>query len=243
MTLYQTPLPFLHPLLQALWDRISTVFQAPSVVHGADHVYRVAAVADRIAIVEGANRLIVGAAALLHDICRNDSDLVGCHALAAAEKARVLLAELAFAQDQIECVVCAIEAHRFSSGPEAPSLEAQVLQDADRLDAIGAIGMLRAFAFGDELTHSAYHPSDPFHRTERPLDDMRYAIDHFYRKLLQIIDTLHTVEGRRIARRRQEFMEAYLDALEHDLADAQLADTQVADTQVADVRELVGLGG
>ena len=114
--------------------------------HDFDHVLRVTAMADRIAQAEGANREIVRAAALLHDIGL-DEGRAG-HETSAANRAAEILREQGYAEDFWHAVAQAIESHRFRSGPTPQTLEAQVLFDADKLDAIGAIGVARAFAFG-----------------------------------------------------------------------------------------------
>lgn len=229
----QTPLPYPHPCLEALRAAIASELDRPSVVHGADHVLRVAALADSLARAEGADRLVSGAAALLHDLCRAEAG--GCHAHRAAERARALLVESGFPPEKVEAVVEAVRVHRFSAGLAAPTLEAQVLQDADRLDAIGAIGVLRAFAYGGEEGRWAYCPEDPFHRTDRPLADGTFTIDHFYRKLLVVAGSLGTATARRMARRRHAFLLAYLAELETELAEAAV----VPGVEAQDARELL----
>jgi uncharacterized protein len=86
------------------------------------------------------------------------------------------------------------------------------LQDADRLDAIGAIGIARCFATGTTMRAAFYDVSDPFCTAREP-DDKRFSVDHFFRKLLRISDTLHTPTARRLAEQRTHFMRAFLDQL------------------------------
>jgi uncharacterized protein len=122
-------------------------YQGADAIHDFDHVLRVLALAERLAQEEGANLETVRVAALLHDLARGQGDrLVTDHARAGAEFARELLAGQP--PDRVEAVAHAIAAHRFRTGPDPQTLEAKVLHDADKLDAIGAIGVARAFAFG-----------------------------------------------------------------------------------------------
>ena len=97
------------------------------------------------------------------------------------------------------------------------TLEAKVLQDADRLDAIGAIGIARCFATSADMKRPFYATDDPFCRTRDP-DDKQWGIDHFYKKLLRIADGLHTATARAMARDRAEFMRGYLAQLEREIA-------------------------
>ncbi len=115
--------------------------------HDFDHVLRVVHLADRIAQAEGADRDIVHAAALLHDIGL-DEGRAG-HETSAANRAQEILSAQGYDETFCNAVAHAIESHRFRSGPTPQTLEAQVLFDADKLDAIGAIGIARAFAFGE----------------------------------------------------------------------------------------------
>ena len=96
------------------------------------------------------------------------------------------------------------------------TLEAKVLQDADRLDAIGAIGIARCFATSADMKRPFYAPDDPFCRTRAP-DDKQWGLDHFYKKLLRIGDGLHTQAARAIAGERIAFMRAFLDQLEREV--------------------------
>src|SRR5512144_3193899 len=114
--------------------------------HDFDHVLRVMVMADRIAQAESADREIVQAAALLHDIGLDDGRTG--HETSAARRAIEILRAQGYTEVFCAAVAHAIESHRFRSGPAPQTLEAKVLFDADKLDAIGAIGVARAFAFG-----------------------------------------------------------------------------------------------
>ena len=90
------------------------------------------------------------------------------------------------------------------------------MQDADRLDALGAVGLARCFMVGGALGHDFYDPNDPFCET-RPPDDATYALDHFYEKLLELPETMQTDAGRAEAQRRVQFMRIYLDRLSDEI--------------------------
>ena len=109
-----------------------------------------------------------------------------------------------------------IRVHAFSRGLVPETIEGKVLQDADRLDAIGAIGIARCFATCAEMGVPFYQPDDPFCRAREP-DDKRWGLDHFYRKLLRIPDGLHTATARAIAGDRIRIMEAFLAQLGREL--------------------------
>jgi uncharacterized protein len=116
-------------------------------VHDFDHVLRVLALAERIGQEEGSDMEIVRAAVLLHDVGREQADATGLdHAAVGAEQVREILAGQPSAK--VEAIVHAVAAHRYRTTPEPETLEAQVLFDADKLDAIGAVGIARAFAYG-----------------------------------------------------------------------------------------------
>lgn len=187
--------------------------------HGWEHVTRVYQLALHIARAEGADPLITGAAALLHDIGRLVHKKGVHHAQLSLEESRVLLARYPFTAGQVEAILHAIEAHSFSQGVEARTLEARVLRDADRLDALGAIGILR-WAITGTLKGKAetrnYHPDDPFGE-RRALDDRLYRLDHFFTKLLKLEEGIATETGRAMARRRTEYMRGYLQEFRAEL--------------------------
>jgi uncharacterized protein len=107
--------------------------------------------------------------------------------------------------------------HSFSRGLVPDTLEGKVLQDADRLDAIGAIGIARLFATSAAMRRPFYAEEDPFARAREP-DDKQFGVDHFFRKLLRIRDGLHTETARAIAAERHDFMHAYLEQLAREIS-------------------------
>jgi len=187
--------------------------------HDALHVARVMASARRIAVAENADVDVCVTAALLHELFnypKNHPDSSRSGEVC-AEHATALLAEQGYDATFGARVAYCIRVHSFSRGIMPETLEAKVLQDADRLDAIGAIGIARCFATSADMKRPFYAPEDPFCRAREP-DDKQWGLDHFYRKLLRIGDGLHTATARAIAGERIAFMRAYLDQLEREIA-------------------------
>ena len=188
--------------------------------HGWEHVQRVYRLALHIAQQEGADPFIVGVAALLHDLGRLTHDETRHHADLSVIHARDLLTRYQVPPDKQEAILHAIDAHSFSKGLQPRTLEARIVRDADRLDSLGAIGVLRWAITGTQRgtpETRSYHPDDPF-AERHPLDDRRYMLDHFYSKLLKLSDTMSTQTGRKLAERRTRFMRTYLDEFRDELS-------------------------
>ena len=186
--------------------------------HDLLHLERVAATAVRIAASEGADLRVVIPAAWLHDyvnLPKNDPRRDQASRLAALEACE-FLASSGYAPDLLPAIAHAIEAHSFSANIAPQSLEAKVVQDADRLDGIGAIGIARCFACAGVMARPFYSTLDPFCATREP-DDARFTIDHFYRKLFKTAATMQTVAGREEAGRRVEVMRRYLRELGEEI--------------------------
>ncbi|MBW9112786.1 HD domain-containing protein [Rhizobium cauense] len=186
--------------------------------HDLAHVLRVFKNAMRIQTVEGGNARILAAAVLLHDCVavEKDSPLRSKASALAAEKASAVLAKLGWADDDIAAVAHAIVAHSFSANITPESLEAKILQDADRLDAIGMVGAGRCFYIGGRMSSALYDPFDPA-GSDRPLDDRRFVIDHFQTKLFKLADGFQTKTGRALAatrdQRLRDFLAAFMDEI------------------------------
>jgi uncharacterized protein len=186
--------------------------------HDFAHVLRVASNARTIATREGANVSIVVTAALLHELFNYPKD----HPDSArsgevcADRSEALLRDFGFPAASIATVTDAIRVHGFSRGIDPDTLEARILQDADRLDAIGAIGIARCFATCATMHRPFYSPDDPMCRTREP-DDKRWGVDHFFRKLLHLHERMHTETARAMAARRAEFTRAYLAELDAEV--------------------------
>jgi uncharacterized protein len=179
------------------------------------HVWRVWRLAERLARTEPkADRTVVALGALLHDL--GDWKFHGGDEEAAPREAGRLLSRLGATRETIARVqaVCREVSYKGAGVADRPtSLEARVVQDADRLDAIGAIGVARTFAYGGAKGRSIYVPSEKpvMHRSFAAYKKSRgHTINHFHEKLLLLKDRLHTKEARRIARNRHSFLVQFL---------------------------------
>lgn len=180
---------------------------------------RVVATAEKLCEQEKARWEIVAPAAWLHDIVsvpKNDPRRSRASRLSAEEACRRLRA-LDYPEQLLGDIGHAIEAHSFSANIEPRTPEACIVQDADRLDGIGAIGVARCFAVAGMLRRPFYEANDPFCRNRTP-DDSVYTVDHFYAKLIKTAKTLKTNAGREEGARRLEFMNRYLSELEREIA-------------------------
>jgi uncharacterized protein len=187
--------------------------------HGPAHLERVVATALRLAAEEGARPEVVLPAAWLHDcvhVAKDSPDRASASQLAAEHALRFLEAA-GYPRDVLPDIRHAIEAHSYSAGIPPRTVEAKVVQDADRLDALGAIGLTRCIAVGAALGRPVYEPGDPFCRSRAP-DDRGASVDHFYTKLLKLAGTMQTEAGRREAERRTDFLRAFLAQLESEIA-------------------------
>lgn len=180
--------------------------------HDLSHLSRVWNNAAAIHAEEGGDGEILLAATVLHDCVsvEKNSPLRARASGLAAEKAAGILAALDWDRRRVGAVTHAIEAHSFSAGIAPATLEAKILQDADRLDAIGAVGVARCFYVAGRLGHGLYDPTDPDAR-HRPHDDMRFAVDHFHTKLFKAASGFQTATGAAMARLRQERLRRFLD--------------------------------
>jgi len=192
--------------------------QATDPSHDWSHIERVAALCRTLGKEEGAEERILLAAAYLHDLInvpKNHPDRANA-SLASAKEAAGILREHGYGSDEVRRVVRAIEEHSFSRGLACTSIESRVLQDADRLDALGAIGVLRTATCGATMGAAYYDLIDPLAR-DRALDDSRYTLDHFPAKLLRLAERFNTASGRREADRRTRFMEVFLRQLADEI--------------------------
>ncbi|WP_258093374.1 HD domain-containing protein [Salipiger pentaromativorans] len=185
-------------------------FDARDGAHDEAHLLRVWRNVLRISDIEGGDLEILLAATLLHDGVWIDkgSPQRGMASRFAAEKARNVLSDLGWNAERSGQVCHAIEAHSFSAGIAPQSLEARILQDADRLDSIGFIGVARCFYVAGLRRSSICDAVDPPAR-HRPLDDSRFALDHFRTKLMTLGDRFCTATGARLAAERSAQIEAF----------------------------------
>jgi uncharacterized protein len=186
--------------------------------HDFLHVQRVTELARLIAKAEGADLAIVVPAALLHELFNYPKNHPESHhsGVICADQAAEVLRREHHPENKIAAICDCIINHSYSRGIVPESLEGKVLQDADRLDAIGAIGIARCFATVGEMRLPLYESDDPFCHSREP-DDKRYGLDHFYRKLLRIPDGLHTAAAQAMAADRIRVMTDFLAQLKHEI--------------------------
>ncbi len=180
--------------------------------HDIAHIERVVANARMLAQAEHADIAVVLPAAWLHDcvVVPKNSPLRSRASTLAAEAAVDFLRSVDYPAQHVDAIAHAIEAHSFSANIAPRTIEAKVVQDADRLDSLGAIGIARCFALSGALGRRFYDPDQPF-PTTRPPDDTRNTLDHFYVKLLKLTDQMQTEAGQAEARRRTAFMQTFLE--------------------------------
>lgn len=176
-------------------------------------VWRTASeIADRVSV--AVDRLVLLAAAYFHDIVaidKNDPDRSRASRLAAAEAA-TMLEGMGFPAGKIDAVRHAIEAHSFSAGIAPETEEARIIQDADRMEALGAIGLARTFYVAGRMGSRLFDPEDPL-AERRELDDRRYALDHFQTKLLRLPQMMQTSPGRAMAMERATTLQQFMESL------------------------------
>ena len=186
--------------------------------HDFAHVLRVKRLCKAIGEKENADMLVLLASALLHDLGRDHERKNPAidHAEKSAEIAEEILRKVGFPSEKIPVAVYAIKVHRFSKGVTPSTLEAKILQDADRIDISGTTGIATTFAYGGAHNYELYDLDDPF-ATSRDLDDEKYSLDHFYTKLLHLPKNMHTKIGREIAENRMKFVHMFLKELKYEI--------------------------
>ena len=182
--------------------------------HDLAHIVRVWRNAKLIHREEGGDLEVLAAAVLLHDCVQvaKDSPLRGKASLLAANEARVRLDALGWEPSRIDTVAYAIESHSFSAGVAPTSIEGCILQDADRLDAIGFCGIARCFYTAGRTGSRLYDLADPEAKA-RPLDDGRNALDHFPKKLLTLEGSFKTRKGQELAKERHRLLDEFYRAM------------------------------
>ena len=195
-------------LIEAVKYHAERLFEGTRGSHDWEHTLRVSRLCQQIGSAEGADMDVLMAAAYLHDIGRSHQDISNggvCHAEKGAQMARPIVAGLSLSPEQKENILHSVRSHRFrgTQGPE--TLEARVLFDADKLDAIGAVGVARAFLFAGEVGARLHNPEINV-EAARPysIDDTGYR--EFKVKLSKIKDRILTRQGRKLAKARHEFM-------------------------------------
>lgn len=181
--------------------------------HDLAHLHRVWQTATKLlADYPQADAMVVQAACYLHDIVNLPKNHRERHQASclAAKRACAKLVQAGFPQDRLESVGHAIEAHSFSARIEPVTIEAKIVQDADRLDALGAVGLARMFYTAGRMGSALAHPDDPL-ALQRPLDDRAFALDHVENKLASLPGTMQTAAGRKLSETRLAWLRSFCD--------------------------------
>lgn len=203
---------------EAIWSERFKLFlqeqQGSDPAHDLAHIERVVRNARQITHAEGADWTLVMAAAWLHDcvFVAKDSPRRSDASRLSADRAVSFLQQVGYPLVDWGGLHHAIAAHSFSANLATETLEAEVLQDADRIDALGAVGLSRCLMLGGHMGREFLSSRDPF-CDERAPDDSRYTIDHFYRKLLKLETTMKTTSGRALAGERTDVLRSFLAQL------------------------------
>jgi uncharacterized protein len=207
--------------LEQIMRTLQILLHHQSPAHDFQHILRVYKNAEMISKQEESVDLdIVLAAALLHDLVvypKGSSKTINSADDSAEIAKKILLEYKNYPREKIEKVADAIRTHSYSKRLVPETLEGKILQDADRLDAIGAIGIARTFSVGGSENRSLYNPTDPFYESERQLDDTQWTLDHIKKKLMILKNSMYTKTAKKIAEERTEFMELFLNQLRKEI--------------------------
>jgi len=187
--------------------------------HDFEHTIRVYKNAQKICKKEKANEKLVLSAALLHDIVSypKSDKRSKTSSIKSATKSKQILEKLNFSKEEIAIISDAIRNHSFSQNKTPKTLEGKILQDADRLDALGAIGIARVFATGGSLKRPFYNIHDPFCKKRIP-DDKTWTVDHFFQKLLKLESLMNTKSGKAEAKKRTKIIKEFLNQLKQEIS-------------------------
>ena len=186
--------------------------------HDLAHIKRVVKITSYLSDIENVSKEITLPAAWLHDcvpVAKSDPERASA-SRQSADAAVAFLAEIGYPAEHLDDIHHAIEAHSWSAGVPTASPAARVVQDADRLDALGAIGVARWMMVGGALHHALYDPEDPFCERREP-DDSRWTLDHYVKKLRHLPERMGTEAGRAEAQRRLKIMDHWLEDLAREI--------------------------
>lgn len=186
--------------------------------HDLSHLQRVWHNARTLQAEEGGDLEVLLAAVLLHDCVavEKNSPLRSQASRLAAKKAASVLLEMHWPEEKITAVSHAIEAHSFSANITPLTLEAKIVQDADRLDSLGMLGVARTFYVAGRMGSALYDPNDP-EAKEREYDDTRFCLDHFQTKLLHLADGFQTTAGQRLAQLRHQRLKGFMEQFKEEI--------------------------
>lgn len=187
--------------------------------HDFQHTMRVYKNAQKICKKEKANEKLVLSAALLHDIVSypKSDKRSKISSIESAKKSKKILEKLDFTKKEITIISDAIHDHSFSQNKIPKTIEGKILQDADRLDALGAIGIARVFATGGSLKRPFYNIDDPFCKRRIP-DDHTWTVDHFFAKLFKLESLMNTKSGKAEAKKRTRILKEFLNQLKQEIS-------------------------
>ncbi|MFX1538229.1 MAG: HD domain-containing protein [Promethearchaeota archaeon] len=202
----------MREITEKLKNRAQRLLQNEKGTHAWSHVERVFQLAKLIAKDLSVDWEVLEPAIWLHDIARpkEDSGEVACHAQEGARMAEEVLISLGYSTEKIGKICYAIRTHRYRSQIKAETLEAQVLQDADRLDAIGAIAVARVFSLGGKKNRPLYDLDIPPNKVYE--SNAKTSLNHFFEKILKITpNSFNTSMGQKLAKERHDFTKLYID--------------------------------
>jgi uncharacterized protein len=193
-------------------------FEGVAPAHDWHHVRRVARLAETLAAEYDVDETVLFAAVWLHDIGRGREDRgeIDDHAEWGASEAAEILSDLGAESDTVDAVRHCIRAHRYSNDVEPRTREAEFLCDADNLDALGAVGIARCFAYGGELGQPLHDPDLPPAADDTAAGATQF--NHFHKKILTLPDRMYTDAGRELAEERRVFVVDFLDRFEREVA-------------------------
>ncbi|WP_413613269.1 HD domain-containing protein [Bdellovibrio sp. HCB-110] len=186
--------------------------------HDYLHIQRVVSTAKNLCQAEHGNWEVVMPAAFFHDyinVPKGDPRRPYASQLS-AEAAIEYLKSVGYPDKHFEAIRHAIEAHSYSANIKPETLEAKIVQDADRLDSLGAIGIARCFATSSLMSRPFYAEEDPWAES-RTLDDKSYGIDHFFQKLFKLVDHLNTETAKKEGEHRIAFIKTYLEQIKREI--------------------------
>ncbi|AFU59879.1 putative metal dependent phosphohydrolase [Candidatus Nitrososphaera gargensis Ga9.2] len=206
-------------MLDKIKKRVKKALEGRDPAHDFQHIMRVYKNAEIIGRCEGADLTILLPAALLHDLVvyPKGSAKTSKSADDSADLAEKWLQRYGYPHDKIDKICYCIRTHSYSKRLVPSTLEGKILQDADRLDALGAIGIARTFSVGGTENRAFYNPSDPFWKTKRELNDREWTLDHFQTKLLKLKKSMHTKTAQEIAQERAKFMELFIGQMQKEI--------------------------
>jgi uncharacterized protein len=201
-----------------LQNEVKKIVAKNDPAHDFEHILRVYKNAEKICKSEKADKKLVLSAVLLHDIISfpKSDKRSKTASTKSAIKAKKILKRFNFSMTEIKIIMDAIESHSFSKNKKPKTLEGKILQDADRLDALGSIGIARTFAVSGGENRPFYNKYDPFCSNRKP-DDQKWTVDHFYKKLLLLQTRMNTRFARNEAKRRTKILKKFLNDLKTEI--------------------------